>query len=90
MRLLVQHLPAAMARRLVHSTERGWRRPTSSTGPRSPSRPSARYAERRLAEGHDLLILGHFHEERRWQVPGGEVWLLEAWFSSRRVEWLRG
>ena len=28
--------------------------------------------------------------ERRWQVMGGEVWLLEAWFSSRRIEWLRG
>jgi hypothetical protein len=34
------------------------------------------------------MVLGHFHEERRWRVAGGEVWLLEAWFSSRRVEWL--
>jgi hypothetical protein len=40
--------------------------------------------------GRDLLVLGHFHEERRWRLMGGEVWLLEAWFTSRRVEWLRG
>ena len=42
----------------------GSRRPTSSTARRSPRRPSARYAERRLAEGHDVLLLGHFHEPR--------------------------
>jgi hypothetical protein len=48
------------------------------------------YAERRLAEGHDVLLLGHFHEPRRWPVAGGEVRLLEAWFTSRRIEWLTG
>ena len=46
-------------------------------------------AERRLAEGHDVLLLGHFHEPRVWPVAGGEVRLLDAWFRSREVEWLR-
>ena len=34
----------------------------------------------------DVLLLGHFHEERTWPVGNGEVRLLEAWFKSRRVE----
>ena len=41
-------------------------------------------------EGHDVLLLGHFHEPRVWKVAGGEVRLLDAWFRSREVEWLRG
>ena len=48
-----------------------------------------RYGSRRLAEGHDLLLLGHFHEEREWTLPEGEIHLLDAWYRSRRVEWLR-
>jgi hypothetical protein len=44
------------------------------------------YAERRLAEGHDVLLLGHFHEPRVFAVPGGEVRLLEAWFKTRQIE----
>ena len=39
--------------------------------------------------GHDVLLLGHFHEPRQLRVAGGEVRLLDAWFRSRRVEWLR-
>jgi hypothetical protein len=35
-----------------------------------------------------VVLFGHFHEERRWEVPGGRAWLLEAWFTGRRVEWL--
>ena len=37
-----------------------------------------------------MLLLGHFHEPRVWQVQGGEVRLLEAWFTSKRVEWFGG
>ena len=44
------------------------------------------YAERRFREGYEVLLLGHFHEERCWRLAGGEVRLLEAWFSSRRIE----
>ena len=44
------------------------------------------YAERRLAEGYDVLLLGHFHEPRTFEVRGGEVRLLDAWFHSRTIE----
>jgi hypothetical protein len=47
-----------------------------------------RYASGRIAEGHDLVVLGHFHAARTWRVNGGEVRLLDAWFRSRRVEWV--
>jgi UDP-2,3-diacylglucosamine pyrophosphatase LpxH len=88
-RLLVKYLPAAAARRFVHSTERRLAATNFKHRAAIPEHAIRAYAERRLAEGHDLMIVGHFHEERRWTVTGGEVWLLEAWFSSRRVEWLR-
>ncbi len=87
-RLLVRLLPAAMARRFVLRTERRLAETNFKHRFAIPERAIRRYAERRLREGHDLLLLGHFHEERRWTVAGGEVWLLEAWFSSRRIEWL--
>jgi len=51
-----------------------------------PEAAIRRYAERRLAEGHDVVLFGHFHEPRSWRVAGGEARLLEAWFTSRRVE----
>jgi hypothetical protein len=41
-----------------------------------------------LASGHDVLMLGHFHEPLSWGVAGGEVRILDAWFNSRAVEWL--
>ena len=86
-RLLMKYLPRGMARRAVHSTEHRLAKTNFKHKIRVPEEVIRRYAERRLAEGHDLLLLGHFHEERRWAVAGGEVWLLDAWFRSRRVEW---
>ena len=89
MRVVVRSLPRTIVRRMVDSTERKLSDTNFKHKRRvSRRRRSARYGERRLAEGHDVLLLGHFHEARSWQVPGGEVRLLEAWFTSRRVEWL--
>jgi UDP-2,3-diacylglucosamine pyrophosphatase LpxH len=87
-RFLASHVPAALARRLVSSTERRLSRTNFKHRRRLPEAAIRRYAERRLAEGHDVLLLGHFHVARTWPVPGGEVRLLEAWFKTRAVEWL--
>lgn len=89
-RLVVTHIPEALAHRLVHSTEQRLSQTNFKHKIRIPEEAIRRYAERRLAEGHDVLLLGHFHEPRVWQVAGGEVRLLEAWFTSKRVEWLGG
>ena len=89
-RFAVTHVPQGLAHRMVHSTERRLSQTNFKHKVRIPEEAILRYAGRRLAEGHDVLLLGHFHEPRVWQVQGGEVRLLEAWFTSKRVEWFGG
>lgn len=87
-RLLLAHTPRRLARGLVASTERRLSRTNFKHKSRIPEEVVRAFAEERLAAGHDVLLLGHFHEERRWRVAGGRVWLVDAWFRSQRVEWL--
>lgn len=88
-RLAVGGIPRRLAHRLVHSTEQRLSQTNFKHRVNLPEAAIRGYAERRLAEGHDVLLLGHFHEPRVWRVAGGEVRLLDAWFRSRAVEWLR-
>ncbi len=87
-RRLAGRIPGPLARRIVSSTERRLARTNFKHRHRLPEAAIRAYAERRLAEGHDVLLLGHFHEARTWRVPGGEVRLLAAWFKTRTLEWL--
>lgn len=86
-RWTMRALPRGLARRIVHGADRRLSQSNFKHKTKIPEAVIRRYAERRLAEGDDVLLLGHFHEPRRWSVEGGEVRLLEAWFSGRRVEW---
>jgi len=88
-RFLVRRIPGALARRLVDSTEQRLSQTNFKHKAVLPEEPIRRYAELRLAEGYDALLLGHFHEARVWDVAGGRVLLLEAWFKSRQVEWAK-
>jgi UDP-2,3-diacylglucosamine hydrolase len=85
-RALFRRVPRGIARRLVDSTEERLSRTNFRHKVAIPEDHLRRYGERRLAEGYDVLLLGHYHEERRWRVAGGEVRLLAAWFASRRIE----
>jgi UDP-2,3-diacylglucosamine hydrolase len=85
---VIRHLPASAVGRLVHSTERKLTGTNFKHKVRVPEEAIRAYGERRLGEGHDVLLLGHFHEPRTWRVSGGEIRLLDAWFRSRRIEWL--
>lgn len=85
-RAVTRHLPRRVVGPFVHGTERGLSATNFRHKVRIPEASITAYAERRLAAGHDCLVLGHFHEPRRWPVRGGEVLLLDAWFKSRRVE----
>jgi len=87
-RFLVRSIPRGLAHRMVHSTERRLSQTNFKHRAALPEEAIRRYAERRLAEGYDVLLLGHFHEPRIWKVQGGEVRLLDAWFRGRSVEWL--
>lgn len=87
-RFAVRHTPRALAHRLVHGTERRLSQTNFKHRRALPEGAIRSYAERRLAEGYDTLLLGHFHEPRQWPVAGGEVRLLDAWFRGRAVEWI--
>ncbi len=87
-RFLVLRTPGSLAQRLVGSTEARLSKTNFKHKVRIPEEAIRAYGERRLAEGHDVLLLGHFHEPRTWPVDGGEIRLLDAWFRGRRVEWL--
>lgn len=89
-RFFMLHLPAGLAQRLVRVTEGQLSKTNFRHKNRIPREVISRHAVQRLAEGHDVLLLGHFHEAQSWQVEGGEVRLLDAWFNTKRVEWLSG
>jgi UDP-2,3-diacylglucosamine hydrolase len=82
----IRRLPEPVVSRLVDRTEKKLSRTNFKHKARVPEEAIRRYGERRLAEGHDVLLLGHFHEPHRYVVEGGEVRLLDAWFRARRVE----
>jgi UDP-2,3-diacylglucosamine hydrolase len=86
-RLAMRLVPTRLAQRLVHSTEAKLAQTNFKHKRQVPEAVLRAYGEKRLAEGYDALLLGHFHEPHRWRVPGGEVRLLDAWFRSRRVEY---
>lgn len=87
--LTLNPLTGAVARRAMHTTERRLAESNFKHKAAIPEEAITRYGERRLAEGHDVLLLGHFHEPRAWRVDGGEIRLLDAWFNDHRVVWLR-
>lgn len=87
-RALILHLPTAIAQRALHRTEAGLARTNFEHRQGIPRQAITAYAERRLAEGFDLMILGHYHEGADWQVGDGRVRIVDAWFNSRRIEWL--
>ncbi len=86
-RFFCRRLPRRLARRMVHTTERQLSRTNFKHKVRIPEEAVRAYTTARLAEGYDALLFGHFHEERRYAVPGGTALLLPAWFKSRAVEW---
>lgn len=87
-RFFVRRLPGALARRVVHGTEQRLSKSNFRHKNRIPENVIRSYAERRLAEGHDVLLLGHFHEPRRWPVDGGEVRIVDAWYNDDCIDLL--
>lgn len=81
-------LPRSWTLPLVHGLERRLAHTNFEHRHRVPEEAIRRFAQERLALGYDFLVLGHFHEERRLRTGAGHIWLLEAWFRSRRVETL--
>lgn len=87
-RALILNLPRSIAQRALDRTEARIARTNFRHRQRLPREAITRYAEARLAEGFDTVVVGHFHEPAEWEVAGGRVRILDAWFNSRRVEWV--
>jgi UDP-2,3-diacylglucosamine hydrolase len=81
-------VPRRFAQRLVFGTERKLSATNQKHKRSIPEEVVRRYGRRRLAEGHDVLLLGHFHEPRVLEVPEGEIRLLEAWYDAPEIVWL--
>ena len=82
-RFFMLNLPPGIARWLVGVTERQLAKTNFKHKSSIPESVIREYAERRFREGFDVLLLGHFHEGRRWSVVGGEVLLLEVARDAR-------
>lgn len=87
-RVAASLVPRRYAQRLVFGTERTLSATNLEHKREVPVDVVREYGRRRLAEGHDVLLLGHFHEPRVIEVPGGEVRLLDAWYHRREIVWL--
>ena len=87
-RLLCRLLPAGLTRSFMYGTESRLSKTNFKHKNQVPREAICGYAERRVAEGHDTVLLGHFHEPHTWSVRGGEVRILDAWFRSRALDWL--
>ena len=87
-RLLFRTLPTRLARWLFVDVERRLSRGNFKHKREIPIEAIRAFGRRRLAEGHDVLLLGHFHEPLSLRLPEGEVRILDAWFRSRDLLWL--
>lgn len=84
-RALFRRFPGMIARRLVERTERRLARSNFRHKRLIPEGVILDFASRRLEEGYDLVVLGHFHEPRRWVLSNGVVQILDAWYHRRQV-----
>lgn len=81
-------LPTFLASGVIYGTERELAKTNFKHKAEVPQEVIVEYARRRLAEGYDELLLGHFHDAHRWVAGNGVVRVLDAWFNTRRLEWL--
>jgi UDP-2,3-diacylglucosamine hydrolase len=81
-------LPAALARYLAEGTERRLADTNFRHKIRIPEEVLAVWAAGRFEEGFDEVLLGHFHQPRSFEVQGGVLRLVDAWFNTRQIEWL--
>jgi UDP-2,3-diacylglucosamine pyrophosphatase LpxH len=87
-RAAARRLPGGLANRIVHDMDRRLAETNFEHKIRIPEAVIRDYGQRRLAEGHDVVLLGHFHQPLRFAVPGGEVRVADAWYHTHRLEWL--
>jgi len=81
-------LPRRRRQRLVDDLERGMANTNMAFRGGFPLAESLFYARRRIAAGCEVMVFGHFHEERRIEVTEGGrtgvLFVLPAWRTGHR------
>lgn len=85
---LFRCVPRGRRLALVESLERRMRRSNLRHKAAFPEDDVRRYGARLLADGNDVVVLGHFHERRELQAsppsPPGRIVVLPLWKDGRR------
>ena len=77
-------VPKKIGNRLVWKVEARLDRSNFKHKTRIPLEMIRSFAEKRLRQGFDVLLLGHFHKSWAEDVPGGRVEILPAFVEERR------
>lgn len=81
-------LPRSRRMRIADGLERRMRGTNLDHKRAFPEDEVREYAAGFLARGHDVVVLGHFHEERNMEAvapsPPGRIFVLPDWKSSHR------
>ncbi len=83
---LFKHLPHTLAIRFAHFLEQTFRETNTQHKIAFPQHVCQHYAEKMWQQGYDVIILGHFHEERTLestdQNRAHACYILPAWKDS--------
>lgn len=77
-------LPAGPAGTLSAYLERRFRTTNQRYRIGFPRAQAEAYARGVFARGADTIVLGHFHEARVMELPGGTLYVLPGWREDRR------
>ena len=83
-RSLMKVIPRAAASRIVAKTEKRLRESNFKHKSNLPVDLIRSFARKRFAAGDEVVLLGHFHEEWRDELPGGEVRIVPPFLEERR------
>ncbi|MGH9458361.1 MAG: UDP-2,3-diacylglucosamine diphosphatase [Thermoanaerobaculia bacterium] len=85
METAVRLVPKRIARRIVDRVERKLARSNFKHKTRLPVELMAAYGRERRAEGHDVVVFGHFHHKLLLPPERPEVIVLPAWFEGEEA-----
>jgi UDP-2,3-diacylglucosamine hydrolase len=87
-------LPHSLAVRLVHALEQKFRETNQRNKATFPIETCKNYSEELWKRGNDVIVLGHFHEERHVEFSAGgekkDFYLLPAWKDTYKYLWIDG
>ena len=83
-RMLLDVIPKEFGNRLVWKTEARLYKSNFKHKTRLPVEMIRRFAERRFHEGHNVLLLGHFHQAWSEDFATGHIEILPAFVETQK------